>query len=1165
MKSLFRYFKMILLGMFLVLTNQSFGQDTCLINMGEIVLTSQQQINAWPGCSELKTTLIIDGYYSNITNLDSLIGLKRIEGYLRIQNTSELLDLSGLDSLTVVTSNVHLNDNVGLINLNGLENLDSIGYDLYIQNNPQLETISTLTGLANIGNHLTIYQNKSLSSCCEVFPFMENVSSIIAYNSDDCENSYAVWNACGTFEEGDTCGEDNYTIELRNQAEVNAWGGCKVVKGSVSISEEHMTNDPIINLDSLITLVSIENRLYISNTDSLATFQGLNNLKNIGGDFQVTRNDVIENLDALDQLVNVESIYIKDNKRLKSIETFNSITGSISLTLLSNDSLVSTNTFSELRQLDYLSIRDNSELISIEGFQNVKVIESQLSVSNNAKLTSIGAFGNVDSIRRVNISDNSSLSIISGLRGLEYVEEILTLSKNQSLKSVSDFENLSVIGGELSIYGNDSLLSLEGFKSLDTITGAISVFDNDTLNNCQSIELLIEKSPYINIYNNLEGCDSLGGAIEIYNETIKDTCGSKGSTITLQTQSEVNSWGQCKVVLGGIKIGIYEADYLIVDLSPLIGLKEVRDNIDISFTLIEDLIGLDSLEKVGAKFDVSVNTRLENLDGLENLRNVGSSFELYRNFDLADLTGISNLDSIGKDLHVEGSNYLTSLEGIEGVRFIGEDLIIADNSQLSTCCIALPLANIAQSSDFSGNDVGCKLINEIEDVCSLMYRKSQQFICEGDSLFIHGQFQSMTGVFVDSFTSSNLYDSISTVTLSHYPTYVDTTEKTINKGDSVYLSGSFQSVSGIYSDSLQTQNGCDSVVHTRLVVIDSFSFDDLVWPGDCDNDGVVDMFDVLPLGFRYGNQGDARDSISIMWMGHGANNWNSTFRGVNLMYADANGNGELGFSDAQAIIDNYSFTHNRSNGGRLGTNEKVWLSFSKDTVRLLDTLDVIVNLGLQDQNEVEAYALLFKLKSSLETESELVEVDFSESWMGEKDDDLISLYKEDKRLDRPENSIDFGMIRTDQMNRLGAGQVAKVILVIDDIIGGRRGLEDITEVEFRLEEVKLYNAEDSLIEVESSVDTLKIMRFKTDVADQKKKETKVNVYPNPTNSLLNIELSTNSIESIVIRNIIGQNVFQAMYEKLNSVHLDVSGFDAGIYLVEIQSNNQVLKEKIMIH
>lgn len=100
--------------------------------------------------------------------------------------------------------------------------------------------------------------------------------------------------------------------------------------------------------------------------------------------------------------------------------------------------------------------------------------------------------------------------------------------------------------------------------------------------------------------------------------------------------------------------------------------------------------------------------------------------------------------------------------------------------------------------------------------------------------------------------------------------------------------------------------------HTLTV---SGGFD--VWPGDTDNDGVVDQADVLPVGQYWNQTGPARDNATIQWQGQAASAWNVEL----ATYADGNGDGIVNEADVLPIGLNWGKVHSGASLLAYGTDE----------------------------------------------------------------------------------------------------------------------------------------------------------------------------------------------------------------------------------------------------
>jgi len=107
-------------------------------------------------------------------------------------------------------------------------------------------------------------------------------------------------------------------------------------------------------------------------------------------------------------------------------------------------------------------------------------------------------------------------------------------------------------------------------------------------------------------------------------------------------------------------------------------------------------------------------------------------------------------------------------------------------------------------------------------------------LCEGDSLYLEGEWQTSSGIFHDTLTSAWGCDSVSVTELTISDVIHAHTETDICQGDSAYADGDWQKTEGIYIDSTKSSGGCDSVHTLNLFVNDNYSinWDTLICEGD---------------------------------------------------------------------------------------------------------------------------------------------------------------------------------------------------------------------------------------------------------------------------------------------------------------------------------------------
>jgi CotH kinase protein/Lamin Tail Domain/FlgD Ig-like domain len=87
-------------------------------------------------------------------------------------------------------------------------------------------------------------------------------------------------------------------------------------------------------------------------------------------------------------------------------------------------------------------------------------------------------------------------------------------------------------------------------------------------------------------------------------------------------------------------------------------------------------------------------------------------------------------------------------------------------------------------------------------------------------------------------------------------------------------------------------------------IMQQLSYTD-VYPGDCDNNGIVDEFDLLPIGLYFLMQGNPRIEVSFLWQDNLTAPWDD----AGATYADANGDGVIDERDVIGIGVNWGNSH----------------------------------------------------------------------------------------------------------------------------------------------------------------------------------------------------------------------------------------------------------------
>jgi hypothetical protein len=85
--------------------------------------------------------------------------------------------------------------------------------------------------------------------------------------------------------------------------------------------------------------------------------------------------------------------------------------------------------------------------------------------------------------------------------------------------------------------------------------------------------------------------------------------------------------------------------------------------------------------------------------------------------------------------------------------------------------------------------------------------------------------------------------------------------------------------------------------------------------------------------------------------------------------------------------------------------------------------------------------------------------------------------------------------------------------------------------------------------------------FGKSVGVKEVKNVNINVYPNPANTVVNIE--ANNIQTYKVMNVAGQVISEVVVNN-NNAQIDVSNYDAGVYVVQVKTNSGLITKKITV-
>ena len=334
---------------------------------------------------------------------------------------------------------------------------------------------------------------------------------------------------------------------------------------------------------------------------------------------------------------------------------------------------------------------------------------------------------------------------------------------------------------------------------------------------------------------------------------------------------------------------------------------------------------------------------------------------------------------------------------------------------------------------------------------------------------------------------------------------------------------------------------------------------DCVWPGDANNDGLVDMADLMVLGLTSGLTGPARENPTIGWYGQNATMWSDTLpNNENMKYADCNGDGISNDDDTLAIIQNYTFSH-PVNPFKSGAGDGAPIFFGVDEVELSDNnqVSVPVYFGTDLEQVEDFYGMMFRIAYENEWINEgTMKLDFSNAWVYDVESEGLDIKMKHDGLPL----LDVGITKTDHSNVSGYGHLA--MLRFEQ----RNNFEDLPvegiSITFNVHDISAHSRAVEEVPVVGGEFTIEVNASVTSVPEQAAM-AEVNLWPNPVQgAMLNLHSDT-EIEVVQLLDITGKQLMQVNINDRQAV-MNIERLMAGTYIANIIHTNGVRENKMFV-
>lgn len=361
------------------------------------------------------------------------------------------------------------------------------------------------------------------------------------------------------------------------------------------------------------------------------------------------------------------------------------------------------------------------------------------------------------------------------------------------------------------------------------------------------------------------------------------------------------------------------------------------------------------------------------------------------------------------------------------------------------------------------------------------------------------------------------------------------------------------------------------VYDTANILID-FANIDSIYPGDYNNDGIVNNIDLLGLGYNYNNSGLYRyGGASSNYIDFYGQDWDSvqSFIGapINSKYADFNGSGRADNIDIQTYYLNYSKRHKTplpylpTIGG---PTLKMVNTSTSDTFEDGSTLSLNLILG----DSLNSLNNILGLAFTLEYDSTCVSPNFGDTIV------KVIYNSSNNFFITPTNfltsnveinqdkTIQSAVVASNRIGVSGNGPVGSIIVVLDDYIDGNIKGSGIYPIAFEIKDIIAIDRDGIRIPIQTL--PLQLYHKKTNIGIADKTCNSIELYPNPAKDLININNTCSATTNVEIFNCIGQPVLKFNVEDGNHV-FSLKNMNPGYYQMILKDAESTTYKKLIIN
>jgi len=361
---------------------------------------------------------------------------------------------------------------------------------------------------------------------------------------------------------------------------------------------------------------------------------------------------------------------------------------------------------------------------------------------------------------------------------------------------------------------------------------------------------------------------------------------------------------------------------------------------------------------------------------------------------------------------------------------------------------------------------------------------------------------------------------------------------------------------------------CGEIVKIDVNVVassntDCLCLEDCVYRGDHNDDGLVNIKDVLDLGLNIGSGGNTRSNdFNEVWTGQYADDWgfsqlNST---IDLKCGDSDGNG---FIDAEDLSDIETYYGNVSEFQATVESviSEVPIYFVPQSTDIDSGEYVHIDIMVGDANfpaiDMQGLAFSFNIDAEVMDSSTVDFVQADNSWLASNSNTFdFEIVPEDGR-------VDIAISRAGRGSADGIGIVGTLSFIVEDELGGFRESEYVNSLPVTLTNIISTDYYGNYVTHPNYESIVEVIKDSDSSEKKSRSEFLATIFPNPAYQDLNIS-SNGLIDQVDIMDVTGRLLSSYTTTPHFDQSINIAELTEGIYLVRVQSNDRTITKKVFI-